>query len=95
MKTLVVYYSLEGNTKFIAETISKTVGADLLELKPIKDISSTWFMKYFWWWRQVMMKEKPELKAFDKDLDKYDLIFIGTPVWAFNYTPAIYTFFEK
>jgi len=41
MKTLVVYYSLEGNTKFIAETISKTVGADLLELKPIKDISST------------------------------------------------------
>jgi len=41
------------------------------------------------------MKEKPELKAFDKDLDKYDLIFIGTPVWAFNYTPAIYTFFEK
>lgn len=33
LKKLVVYYSLEGNTKMIAEAISKEIGSDILELK--------------------------------------------------------------
>lgn len=33
MRKLVVYYSLSGNTKFIAEAIAETVGADILELR--------------------------------------------------------------
>ena len=36
MKNLVVYYSLEGNTKLIAEFIAKEIGADIIELKPKK-----------------------------------------------------------
>lgn len=37
MKNLVVYYSLEGNTKLIAEFIAKEIGADIIELKPKKN----------------------------------------------------------
>ena len=40
MKDLVVYYSLEGNTAYVAEIISKRTGADLLRLEPSMTIIS-------------------------------------------------------
>jgi len=95
MKVLVVYYSLEGSTKLIAESIAKTVNADILPLVPKKDISGQGFGKYIWGGRQVIMKEKPELLPLEKDPSIYDLIFIGTPVWAGNYAPALRSFFNQ
>ena len=35
MKTLLVYYSLEGNTKYVADKIKEKTGADLLRLTPM------------------------------------------------------------
>lgn len=95
MKTLVVFYSLEGNTKLMAESIAKEVDADILELKPQKDINSCGFMKYVWGGRAVMMKAKPELLPLTKNPQDYDLVFIGTPVWACRYAPALDTFFSE
>ena len=95
MRVLVVYYSLEGNTRFIAESIAEAVGADLLELKPKKELSSKGFMKYMWGGRQVVMGEKPELMPFDKNPQDYDLIFIGSPVWAFSFAPPLNTFLSN
>ncbi|MBI5874210.1 MAG: NAD(P)H-dependent oxidoreductase [Candidatus Omnitrophica bacterium] len=93
MKKLVVYYSLDGNTKFIAQAIAEAVGADILELKPKKEPNAKSPMKYLWGGRQVLMKEKPELKHFDTNPQDYDCLFIGTPVWAWTYAPALATFF--
>ena len=93
MKKLVVYYSLEGNTKLIAQKIAEATGADLLELKLKKEtIDPHSLSKYLWGGRQVVMKEKPELFPFEVDPNQYDLLFIGTPVWAWNYSPPINTF---
>lgn len=92
MKVLVVYYSLNGNTRFIAQNIAGAVGADLLELRPVNAIPSGGFMRFFWGGRQAVMKQRPELAAFDKRPGDYDLLFIGTPVWAFTYAPALATF---
>lgn len=95
MKKLVVYYSFEGNTRLISTAIANEIGADIVELKPIKEtVQSQWFWKYFWWGKQVIFKEKPELEKNDLNPQDYDIIFIGTPVWAWTYTPAIRTFLE-
>jgi flavodoxin len=94
MKKLVVYYSFEGNTAFIAKGIADSVGADLLELKLKSDPGHKGFMKYVWGGGQVMKREKPELYAIEKNPCDYDVIFIGTPVWAFTYAPALATFFS-
>jgi flavodoxin len=80
MKTIVIFYSFEGNTRLIAENIARAAAADLLELKPKKEIPSHGFMKYVWGGRSTMMKADPELLPYDKDLQRYDLFFIGTPV---------------
>ena len=95
MKKLVIYYSFEGNTELIAKSIAEEVGADILRLKPKKDIDSGGFMKYFWGGRAVYAKSRPELLPFDKNPREYNMIFIGTPVWAWTYAPALNTFFAE
>lgn len=61
MKILVVYYSLSGNTKLMAEQLAQSVGADVLELKLKQDIAAKGFMKYLQGGRAAMKKEQPEL----------------------------------
>ena len=95
LKKLIIYYSLDGNTKFIAETVAKEMKADILELKTKKSLKSKGFMKYFWGGKQVVTKEKPELLHMNKNPQGYDIIIIGTPVWAGSYAPAFRTFFSK
>jgi flavodoxin len=94
MKILIVYYSSEGNTRFIAETIASHINAELLELKPKEDIPKSGILRYFWGGKQVMSGQKVPLAPLTKDAQGYDMIFIGTPVWAFSFAPALKTFFS-
>jgi len=95
VKTLVVYYSYEGSTRTIAQTIATTLEADVLECRPLKDISSKGFMKYVWGGRQVIFKKRPQLRPFEKNPADYDMVIIGTPVWAFDYAPAVRSFLSQ
>ncbi|MFX1236782.1 MAG: flavodoxin family protein [Promethearchaeota archaeon] len=88
-KILIVYYSLSGNTKFIAKAINEVIDADMEELKPEKELKVGKASTYFWGGAQVYMKKRPKLKSLKHELSNYDLIFIGTPVWAWNYSPPI------
>ena len=94
MRMIVVFYSLEGNTRLIAENIAKTINADILELKPKREIRSKGFMKYFWGAKAAIMKTTPELFPIEKNLQNYDMLFIGTPVWAGTYASPLNTFFS-
>jgi flavodoxin len=95
MKAVVVYYSLEGNTELIADMISKRTGADLIKLIPKKEYSREGFKKYFWGGKSVIFKNKPKLLNGDINLDHYDTVIIGTPVWAGSFTPPIRSFLSK
>jgi flavodoxin len=94
-KVLVIYYSLTGNTQLIAETIAEAINSDILELKPVKELDAEGGSKYFWGGYQATMKIKPKLKPFDTNPLEYDLIFLGTPVWAWTYTPPIHSFLSN
>ena len=94
-KVLVVYYSLTGNTKLIAEAIAESINSDVLELKPVKELNAEGGSKYFWGGFQATMKKKPKLMEFDINPLGYDLIILGTPVWAWTYSPPIRSFLSK
>ena len=94
MKTLVVFYSFDGNTRFIAQQIAEAAGADIVELKPDNELKSHGFTKYFWGGKQILSKEVPKLSPLGVEPGEYDLLFIGSPVWAWSYTPALAAFFE-
>ncbi|NFI18435.1 flavodoxin [Clostridium botulinum] len=95
MKNLVVFYSLEGSTKLIANTIAKKLNADILELIPEKNYCDSVFKKFFWGGKSVLFKEKPKLKNIDIDIEKYENIFIGTPIWVGTYAPPFNTFLDN
>lgn len=88
-KMLIMYYSLMGNTKFIAETIKEVTSADIQPLVPIKDLNPESSTKYMWGGMQATMKKKPELEPFKHNPNDYDLLIIGTPVWAWQASPPI------
>lgn len=92
MKTLIVYYSLEGNTDYVAEKIKEKIGADLLKLVPKKAYHEKGFAKFFWGGKSAVMAEKPELEEVSVDLSGYERIIFGFPVWASNFTPPLRTF---
>jgi len=95
MKALVVYYSFEGDTKLIGDTIAEELGADILELKLVKEVTSKDYMKYYLGEKQVLMKTTPLLKEYEINLDNYETIIIGTPIWSGTYAPAIRSFLEQ
>lgn len=95
MSTLVVFFSFEGNTKIIAETIAKTMNADIMELKTSRKYPTEGLSKFFWGGKSVIFGEEPELINDRIDLNKYETILIGTPVWAGSYAPPVKSFISQ
>ena len=95
MKTVVVYYSLEGNTDFTAKRIAERTGADLLRLEPEKAYPDSGFRKFFWGGKSAVMAETPALRPYAFDPAAYQRIIFGSPVWAGNMTPPLRTFIKE
>lgn len=92
MTTLIVYYSMGGNTEWTARKIAEELGAEMLRLEPVKAYPDSGFAKFFWGGKSAVMAEKPELRPYKCQQERYDTILFGFPVWAGNVTPPIRTF---
>jgi flavodoxin len=101
MKTLVVFYSYDGNSALVAEELKKALGSalgegcDTLELKTRDDAKRSGLAKYFWGGRMVLTHKNPQLMPWDVEIDRYDLIILGGPVWAGAPAPALQTFIAE
>ena len=94
MKKAIIYYSMSGNTEYIAKNISEKIGADLIKITPKKEYPNKGLKKFLWGGKSAIMGETPELEEYSFDSEKYDYIIFGTPVWANNFTPPIRTFIK-
>jgi flavodoxin len=95
MKTAIVYYSFEGNCAKTAELLREALKADVYEIKTADAKKRTGFAKYAWGGAQVVMHKKPELRPYNIDVNAYDLIILGTPVWAGSPAPAMAAFADR
>ena len=95
MRTLIVYFSLEGNTAHISDELAQRLGADTLRLRPREAYHTGGLKKYFWGGKSAVMSEAPELEPYDADPAAYDLVVLGTPVWAGRCTPPLRTFLSQ
>lgn len=92
MKILTVFYSRTGNTKKIAKDLAKQLKADIDEIVDLTDRSG--IKGWIFGGKDVVEKNSTEIK-FSKNPQEYDLVIIGTPIWAFSSTPAISTYVMK
>jgi flavodoxin len=93
MKTLVVYYSRTGNTRFAAETIAAEIGSDVEEVVDLKNRQGR--LNYLPAGRDALQGKETQITETKRSPAGYDLIVIGQPVWAGSPTPAIRTYLGK
>lgn len=97
-KVLVAYVSMTGTTARVAEHIANVTGGDLYEIAPQKPYTAADLN-----WRDQKsrssvemhnLKFRPALKGKKADIAKYDLVYLGYPIW-WNLAPTLLnTFIE-
>jgi flavodoxin len=94
-KSLMIYYSLTGNTEYIATIIKNEINCEVLHLQLEKELSSNGWMKILKGGYMAFTRQKPALKPYKIELSDYETIILGTPVWAGTFAPAFRTLFEQ
>ena len=89
MKILVLFYSRSGTTKTAAETIAREIGADIEELRDTVDRSGP--LGYLLAGRDAAREKMTDIEPMHRRCADYDLIVLGTPVWASAMAPAVRT----
>lgn len=93
-KVLVVYFSYGGNTQKLAKEVYDQVGGDFRRIEPevaypsgdeVYDLSK----------KEQDNDERPAIKDLDIDMNKYDTVFIGYPIWWYTYPQVILSFFDQ
>lgn len=98
-KTLVAYFSATGTTKRAAEKLAKEKNADLFEIVPAQPYTAADLD-----WRDkesrstLEMKDKssrPAVSSKLENLDDYDTVWIGFPVWWYTAPTIVNTFIDS
>jgi flavodoxin len=90
MRSLVVYYSRSGNTRFVAEKISQEIGADteeIIDKKKRKGLLGFILSGY-----DATRGRVTKIAEMERSPKDYDLVVVGTPMWNKRITPAVRTY---
>ena len=96
-KELVLYFSVYGTAKIVAEEIAKQTGAELREIVP--EVPYDGNRDHYSALLRVAQKEhdtnaRPVIKE-ELPIAEYDRIYIGYPMWCYTFPMIIYTLFEQ
>jgi len=98
-KKLVAYFSASGVTAKVAETLAEAIGADLYAIEPevpYTKANLNWMDKQSR--SSLEMKDlssRPAVKGKCDNMDEYDTIFVGFPIWWYIAPTIINTFLES
>lgn len=90
-QVLVAYFSYSGNTRTVAEALREETGADLFEIAPRDGYSNVYMQSN----SEIRNNARPALAETVENMENYDIVFVGYPVW-WHATPALVdTFLES
>ena len=89
----VIFYSRTGNTKTVAEVIAKSLDFHLQEIQDLKDRSG--FFGFIGGMIAVRKSPITNISPETFNLDKHEVLFIGSPIWGMKFAPAITTFLQE
>ena len=99
MKKLIAYFSASGVTKKLAERIEAVTQADIYEITPKVPYTKEdldWMDKNSR--SSLEMKDKtsrPEIEGRVENMEQYDVIYLGFPIWWYVAPTIINTFLES
>ena len=98
-RKLVAYFSASGVTAKLAEKLAEAIGADIYEIQPAVPYTTEDLD-----WRNeqsrssIEMKNpasRPEISGKRDNMDEYDTVFVGFPIWWYVAPTIINTFLES
>lgn len=98
-KKLVAYFSASGVTAKVAKTLASAIDADLHEILPVQKYTSAdlnWTNKKSR--SSVEMNDKsfrPAIANQVENMEQYDVIYVGFPIWWYVAPTIINTFLES
>lgn len=98
MKALVIYYSRTGNTRKVAEAIASALRARAeVDVEELKDLEKRklGFIGFMAAGRDALLKRNTPIEPVQADTEAYDVVIVGTPVWAWGMTSAVRTFLDE
>lgn len=93
MKSLVSYYSRTNITKKLAEDIASKVDADIEQIIPKKDYQGK--IGYARGGKDAIQEKIIGLEALKFDPADYDVVYLGTPVWAGKSSTPLISYIKK
>lgn len=95
-KMLIIYFSHSGNTRSVAREIQTFTNAQMVEIKPVKPFPTNNDALVNLAEKEAAENFRPEFTAaMPKDLQEYDVIFLGFPIWAYTMPMIVYSFLDK
>ncbi len=85
----------KGNTHIIADMIAGETGADIFEIRTVNTYPDSYKECLDVAKQEQKDNARPEIVDPPEDLDGYDTVFIGYPIWWGDMPMAVYTFLEK
>lgn len=93
MKTLIVFFSQTGNTRKIAQAIKEELDGTLEEIQDTRNRNG--MPGYLLSVIEAILKRQSKIQEVKHDPGAYDLVIIGTPVWAFNISSPVRSYIEQ
>lgn len=95
-KILVAYFSATNNTKKVAEELAKATGADLYRIEAAQSYSANPYDDKDRIQKEAYENLRPEVKVPlpKSEMAKYDVIFVGSPIWWHQPAMVVCTFLE-
>ena len=98
LKNLVAFFSASGVTAGVAEKLAEAADADLHEIKPAVPYTKAdldWMNKQSRSSIEMSdLSSRPEISGRVENMDEYDVIFVGFPIWWYIAPTIINTFLE-
>ncbi|MEM2901380.1 MAG: flavodoxin [Candidatus Bathyarchaeia archaeon] len=89
-KTLVVFYSKTGNTRLVAKAIARSLNADIEEIKDKK--SRDGILGFLRSGYEAIFEKLSYIAPINENPAEYDLVIIGSPVWASRLSSPVRTY---
>lgn len=84
-----------GNTQIIAEYIAKEVGADSFHIETVTPYPADYNECCDVAKQELADKSRPEINGTVDNMEEYDIVFLGYPIWWGDMPMAVYTFMES
>ena len=94
MKKLFIYYSYTGNGDIVGEYL-KNKGIEVRKVKSKYRLSKILFFAMMKGGFHALIKKKPKLIDFDSNIESYDEIIIGIPIWNDRIAPVMNTVLDE